>query len=75
MGIESGGRLVEKKNPRIADQGGGDGQALLLAAGKFADPGIGFLGEFQFFENFGGGARLAVEAGEEFDGFADVKFF
>src|ERR1700682_5777417 len=51
LGIESGGRLVEKKDTRIADQSGGDGQPLLLAAGKFADPGIGFLGEFQFFEN------------------------
>ena len=29
----------------------------------------------EFFENFGGGARFAVEAGEEFDGFADVQFF
>ncbi len=72
LGIESGGGLVEKKNARIADQCGGDGQALLLAAGKFADPGVGFLGELEFFEDVGGGARFAVEAGEEFDGLADV---
>src|ERR1700681_3626312 len=36
--IEAGGRLVEKKNARISDQSGGYGKALLLAAGKFADP-------------------------------------
>ena len=72
MGIESGGRLVEKKDARIADQRGGDGEALLLAAGKFADPRVCFFGEFKFFENFVGGARLGVEAGEEFDGFADA---
>src|ERR1019366_7860477 len=51
LGIESGGGLVEKKNARIADQSGGDGPALLLAAGKFADPGVGFLGELEFFED------------------------
>ncbi len=70
--IESGSRLVEKKDARVADQSGGDGEALLLAAGKLADPGVGFFSEFEFFENFIGGARLAIKAGEEFDGFADV---
>ena len=72
LGIESGGGLVEKKDARIADQSGGNGQALLLAAGKFADPGVGFFGELEFFQDVGGGARFAVEAGEEFDGFADA---
>ena len=33
--------------------------------------GIGLLGELQFVEHFVGGARLAVEAGEQFNGFAD----
>src|ERR1700675_1588767 len=75
LGIESSGRLVEKKDPRIADQRGRDGEALLLTAGKFSNPRVGFFGELEFFENCGGGARLAIEAGEEFDGFADVKFF
>src|SRR4029077_10174744 len=75
LGIEFGGRLVEKKDARITDQSSGDGQALLLAAGKFADPRVGFFGELEFFENLSGGARLAIEAGEEFDSFANVKFF
>src|ERR1700681_324859 len=74
LGIESSGGLVEKKDARIADQGSGDGEALLLATGKFADPRVRFFGEFEFFENFGGGPRFAIEAGKEFDGFADVKF-
>jgi len=34
-GIESGARLVEKKDFRLDGQGAGDAQALLLAAGKF----------------------------------------
>ena len=70
--IESGSWLVEKKDARVAHQSGGNGQALLLAAGKFSNPGVGLLSEFEIFENFGGGARLVVEAGEEFDGFANV---
>src|SRR5208337_1364024 len=40
LGIESGGGFVEKKDARIADQRGGYSQALLLAAGKLADPGV-----------------------------------
>jgi hypothetical protein len=70
--IESGGGFVEKKDARIAYERGGYGQALLLAAGKFAYPGVGFLGELEFFEDVVGGARFAVKAGKEFDGFADV---
>ena len=75
LGIESGGRLVEKEDARIADQGGRDGETLLLAAGKFADPGVSLFGEFELFENFVGEPRFTVEAGKEFDGLADVQFF
>src|SRR5208283_1325212 len=75
LGIESGGGLVEKKDAWIANQSGGHSQALLLASGKLADPGVGFLGELKFLKDVGGGARFAVEAGEEFDGFADVQLF
>src|SRR3981081_2001028 len=51
LGIEAGVRVVEKQDARLANQGGGNRQALLLAAGKFAHPGISFLGEFEFLEN------------------------
>jgi hypothetical protein len=74
LGIESGGGLVEKKNARLSDQRGGDGEALLLSAGKFADPGVGFFGKLQFFENLGGRTRLAIETGEEFNGLANAQF-
>src|SRR5208337_1820665 len=73
--IEAGGGLVKKEDARIADQSSGYGQALFLAAGKFADPGAGFLGKLKFFEDAGGGTGFAVEAGEQFDGFADGQFF
>src|SRR5208337_2816828 len=66
LGIEAGGGLVQKEDARIAYQRGGHGQALLLAAGELAYPGVGFLGELEFFEDVGGGTRIVVEAGEEF---------
>src|SRR5579864_4288546 len=75
LGIEAGRGLVEKENLRIADEGGGDREALTLSAGELAHPGVGFLSELQLFEDFVGGPRLPVEAGEQFDGFADGKFF
>ena len=75
LGIETGGRLVEEENARIGDERRGDGQALALSAGKFSYPGVGLLGEAEFGEDLGGGERLAVEAGEELDGFADGELF
>src|SRR6185312_15273592 len=41
--IEARGGLVEEEHLRIADQGTGHGQALLLAARELADPGVAFL--------------------------------
>ena len=75
MRVETGGRLIEKKDFGIADQRGGDRQTLALSAGKLAHPGVGFLGKLQLFHNFAGGAGLAVEAGKQFDGFAHGEFF
>ena len=73
--IESGSRLVKKKDARIADQSGRNSQALLLPTGKLANPGVGFLREFEVFENFGSPTRFAVKTGKKFDGFANVQFF
>ena len=75
LGIESGGGLVEKEDTRIADQCGGDGKALLLAAGKLANPSVGLLSQFEFLKNVGGWARFGVETGEELDGFAHSQLF
>src|SRR6185369_10244108 len=46
--IESGGWFVEKQQLRIADEGTGDRESLLLSAGQFADAGVAF-----FFEGYG----------------------
>ena len=73
--IEPGGGLIEKQNFWVADQRSGDGQALALASGKLAHPGIGLLGELHFFKDFLRRAWLRVEAGEEVDGFADSELF
>ena len=43
LGVEAGGGLVEKEQFRVAHQGAGHGQALLLAAGETADPGMALL--------------------------------
>ena len=59
----------------IADQRGGDGQALALSAGKFAHPGVGFFGELQFFQDLVRRARLAIEAGEQLDRLAHGELF
>jgi hypothetical protein len=45
LGVEPGGRLVEKEELRLTHQGTGKGEPLLLAAGKAADAGLGFLGQ------------------------------
>src|SRR6185369_9011258 len=73
--VESGGGLIEEKNFGVADERSSYGKALALATGEFSNPGIGLLGELQLIHNFRRGARLTVETGEEFDGFADGEFF
>ncbi len=45
LGIESGGRLVEEQELGVADEGGGHGEALLLAAGEPGDPSAALLFE------------------------------
>ena len=56
LGIESRGRLIQKKQFRIADQGQSHGQALALAAGQFADVSVRLFGQ-RHFRN----SRLGIE--------------
>src|SRR6266699_4630380 len=49
----------------------GYGKPLPLAARKFAHPGVGFFREPELGQDFFGGPRLAIEAGEELDGLAN----
>src|ERR1700722_5879343 len=70
--IEPRSRLVKKKYSWIPHQRRGHGQPLLLSPGKLSDPGVGLLCQFQFFKNFSGRTRLAVETREKLDRFAHI---
>src|ERR1039458_10737460 len=52
LGIETGGRLVKKKNLWITNQRRCHRQSLPLAARKLSHPRIGFLRKLQQLENF-----------------------
>ena len=59
LGVHAGGGVVEDEDPGVHEEGPGDGDALLLAAGEgdapFADPGVVALGEgFDEFADAGG---------------------
>src|SRR6185312_6737269 len=71
--VESGGRLVEKQNFRIAYQSGGHSKPLPLTSGQLAHPCVCLFGELQFFQHVIRAAGLAIEAGEKIDGFTDGK--
>ena len=51
LGVEVGERLVEEEEPRLADDGAGERDALLLAAGELA----GAAGEQVVDADLGGG--------------------
>ena len=50
--IEAGGGLIEKQKIGIADEGAGESESLLLAAGKIADAGILFFFELHGRDDF-----------------------
>ena len=45
LGVEVAGRLVGEDQLGVADQGAGDGDALLLAARELARPVLGAVGD------------------------------
>ncbi|GHJ18900.1 hypothetical protein TPA0909_05140 [Streptomyces albus] len=67
-GVHGGGRVVQEQQPRVAEQGAGQGYALALAAGEgqslFADGGVVAVGqlldETVRLGGLGGGADLFV---------------
>src|ERR1700734_3239012 len=63
--IEAGGGLIEKEQLGIADESGGHGKALLLAAGESADTGATLLFELRDADGFVDGEAAAVETAEE----------
>src|SRR5204863_9787692 len=70
-GIEPGSRLVEEQQLGVADQGDGDIEAALLAAGELARPIVGLLLEPGELDRLSDGARTPVVAGVELEGLAD----
>jgi len=73
-GIEIAGGLVGEKNFGAIDEGAGDGDALLFAAGEFCGAMAKAMGEADALEGFAdtGGAIGAIDFGEtewEFDVF------
>ena len=64
-GIEAGGRLVQEEQLGVADQGAGQRQPLLLAAGERAHPGLGLLPELHHGDDVVRRRAALVEAAEE----------
>src|SRR5262249_955319 len=75
LGVQAGGRLIEKQDARISHQGRSHRQPLLLPAGELSHPAVGFLSELHFFEHLVRRAGLLVETGEQLDGLADGELF
>ena len=73
LGIERGGRLVADDKRRLVDEGTGDGDALLFAAGEFVRSFFPAGAEADFFEDFPR-ANECLAAGNALDeqGNADV---
>ena len=61
--VEAGGRLVEKNDVGIVDQGPGQGQATLHTAGQRRNPGVGLAAQAGKFKQRGD-ARLDLGVGQ-----------
>ena len=64
--VQRAGRLVEKHHFRFHGQGAGDGDALLLAAGKLGRIGSGFVAQADFGQQSASGS-FRFRTGETFD--------
>src|SRR5215472_1257822 len=69
--IEARSRFIQKQNLRVADECSSYRQPLALPSRKLSDPGIRLFSELQLLHYFFAGTRLAVEAREQFNGFAN----
>ena len=73
VGVEVAGRLVGKDQPRGVDEGAGDGDALLLAAGELGGAVLLAFGQADERERFAGAAlALGAESTREPEGHLDV---
>ncbi len=73
LGVEASSELVEEDDFRVVDEGHGDEESLLLAAGEVHEPGVALVFEAELVEEmFGIGGLFAVERGPEVDCFPDL---
>ena len=70
-GVEAGGQLVEDDQARAADEGEGDGQALLLAAGQLPVAGVALFRQAEAGDERLGVGGLRVETGVQADRLGD----
>jgi hypothetical protein len=71
--VEVAGRFVGKEQAGAVDNGSGDGDALLLAAGQLGWAGVGLFGKANPAEHFADvGADLALGAAGDAEGQRDV---
>jgi hypothetical protein len=70
-GIEAGGRFVKEDDLGVVDECEGDGEALPLTAGEFADRRVALLFEGEAGEQFVRVGAVGVEAGEHVEGLPD----
>src|SRR4051794_2233913 len=73
LDVHPGRGLVEDEQLRLRQQGHGEPQPLLLAAGALADPPVGDLGEAGALEDLGDRAGVREQRGGELDGLADSE--
>src|SRR5580704_3001347 len=73
--VEAGSGFIEKQKIGIANQGAGESEALLLAAGKIADAGILFFFELHERDGFGRARALLKEAAEQAECFEHGQLF
>src|SRR5687767_11551753 len=71
LGIETGGRLIEKEQLRIGHQGAGQGEPLLLAARELAHPAVALFTQLHRGQHLLERAGPLVEAPKELQGLGD----
>ena len=71
LGIEAGGGFVEEDQLGIVDHGHGEGEALLLAAGKRTVDSVAFFGKLKALEQSVGIDGFLIKRREEAHGFVE----
>ncbi len=74
LGIEPGGRLIQKQELRIVDQGQSEGYALFLSAGKFGVIFVPLFRKLQAIEELVAVDTPRVERGKQLQSFVDLDF-